>query len=85
MSDQRCEHMMEAMDFVSDLSVEAKEFLKGADKEKIERMNANLEFYASSKAVWRFFLIGGSILVSFIVGAAAIWKTVGEYVSVKFK
>lgn len=80
-TDQRCENMMEAADFVADLSPEAKAFLKGADKDKIEQLNSNLEFYTTSKAIWRFIWIGGSMLV----GIATLWKTVGEYITVKVK
>lgn len=80
-TDQRCENMMEAADFVADLSPEAKKFLRDADKQKIEQLNSNMEFYATSKAIWRFLWIGGS----FLVGAATFWKVVGEYVTVKFK
>jgi mannose/fructose/N-acetylgalactosamine-specific phosphotransferase system component IID len=85
MSDQRCEHMMEAMDFVSDLSPEAKDFLRTATKEKIEQLNNNMDFFANSKAVWRFLWIGGGILVAFIVGLSQIWKTFGEYFTLKIK
>lgn len=80
-TDQRCENMMESADFVADLSPAAKKFLREADEKKIKQLNANLEFYATSKAIWRFLWIGGSMLV----GAATIWKTLGEYITVKFK
>jgi hypothetical protein len=80
-TDQRCENMMEAADFVSDLSPAAKDFLRSADEEKIKQLNSNLEFYTTSKAIWRFLWIGGSVLV----GVATLWKTLGEYVTVKIK
>lgn len=80
-TDQRCQNMMESADFVADLSPEAKEFLRKADKDKIEQLNSNLEFYSTSKAIWRFIWVGGSVLV----GAATLWKTLGEYITVKFK
>lgn len=77
--------MMEAADFVADLSPEAKKFLKEADKEKIAQLNSNMEFFATSKAVWKFLWIGGGILVGAIVGASQLWKTFGEYFTVKLK
>lgn len=80
-TDQRCENMMEAADFVADLSPEAKAFFKSADKQKIERLNANIDFYASSRAIWKFFWIGGTMLI----GGIQIWKAFGDYISVKFK
>jgi hypothetical protein len=80
-TDQRCANMMGGADFVSDLSPEAKAFLRGADKAKIKQLNSNLEFYATSKAIWRFLWIGGSVLV----GLVTFWKAIGEYVTFKFK
>lgn len=73
--------MMEAADFVADLSPAAKKFLKEADELKIAQLNSNMEFYATSKAIWRFLWIGGSMLV----GAATVWKTFGDYFTVKLK
>ena len=73
--------MMEAADFVSDLSAETKAFLKSADKDKIERLNAQIEFYAASKTLWKFLWIGGGMAV----GALQAWKTFGDYITVKFK
>lgn len=81
MTDQRCANMMEAVDFVADLSAEAKEFLKSADKVKIEKLNANLEFFATSKAVWKFLWIGGGMMMTVL----AVWKTLGDYITVKIK
>jgi hypothetical protein len=80
-TDQRCENMMEAADFVADLSPAAKKFLREANEEKIGQLNSNLEFYSTSKAIWRFLWIGGSVLV----GLATLWKTLGEYVRVSLK
>lgn len=80
-TDQRCENMMEAADFVADLSPAAKKFLRDADEKKIKQLNSNLEFYTTSKAIWRFLWIGGS----FLVGVLTFWKAIGEYVTVKFK
>lgn len=85
MTDQRCEHMMEAMDFVSDLSPEAKDFLRKADKKKIKELNSNLEFFATSRAVWKFLMIGGAMLVSIVVGISQLWKAFGEHFTIKFK
>jgi hypothetical protein len=80
-TDQRCENMMEAADFVADLSPAAKKFLRDADEEKIGQLNANLDFYSTSKAIWKFLWIGGSMLV----GVATLWKTLGDYITVKIK
>jgi mannose/fructose/N-acetylgalactosamine-specific phosphotransferase system component IID len=84
-TDQRCEHMMEAADFVADLSPEAKKFLRSADKEKIEQLNSNMEFFATSKSVWKFLWIGGGVIVAVIVGASQAWKAFGEFFTIKIK
>lgn len=76
MTDQRCEHMMEAMDFVADLSPEAKAFLKTADKEKIDQLNDNMHFYSASKTIWKFLWIGGGV----VVAGLQAWKTFGDYI-----
>ncbi len=81
MTAQRVANMWDAADFIADLSPDAKEWLRKADKKKIEQLNANIEFYSTSKAIWRFLWIGGSV----VVGLATMWKTVGEYITVKFK
>jgi hypothetical protein len=59
LTDQRCNNILDAADFISDLSDEAKVFLKNADKAKIEQIVANLEFFATSKAVWKFLWFAG--------------------------
>src|SRR5258708_20548384 len=84
-TDQRCENMMEAADFVADPSPEAKKLLREADKEKIKQLNSNMEFFATSKAVWKFLWIGGGIIVGILVGAPQFWKTFGKYFTVKLK
>lgn len=81
LTDQRCANILEAADFISDLSPEAKAFLKSADRAKIAQMIANLEFYRTSRAIWRFLLVGGS----FLIGLATVVKFVNDFVSVKFK
>jgi mannose/fructose/N-acetylgalactosamine-specific phosphotransferase system component IID len=84
-TDQRCIHMMEAADFVADLSPEAKNFLKNADEKKIKELNANLEFFSTSRAVWKFIWIGGGILISLVIGISQFIKIAGDYITVKIK
>jgi hypothetical protein len=84
-TDQRCAHMMDAADFIADLSPEARSFLLGADKEKIKALNNNMDFFANSKAVWRFLWIGGGIVVAFMVAIAQAWKTFGDIFTIKIK
>jgi mannose/fructose/N-acetylgalactosamine-specific phosphotransferase system component IID len=85
LTDQRCANMMEAMDFVSDLSPEAKAFLKSADKDKIQKLTDNMTFFATTKAVWRFLWIGGGVLLGFVVGLSQLWKEFGDHFTVKLK
>ncbi len=81
MTDQRAANIWDAADFIADLSPEAREFLLSADKEKIKQLKENMEFYSTSKAIWRFFWVGGSMLL----GLVTLWKTIGEYITVKLK
>lgn len=81
MTDQRVANMWDAAEFIADLSPEAKEWLRKADKEKIAELNASLDIYKTSKAIWRFLLVGGSV----IGGLLTVWKTLGDYITVKFK
>lgn len=84
-TDQRCEHMMEAADFIADLSPEAKEFLKGADGAKVKKLNEQLAFYSASKTIWRFLWIGGGMMTGLILGISKLWEAFGEHFTVKLK
>jgi len=81
MTDQRVADVWEAAGFIAELSPEAKEFLRKADRGTIAELNANLDFYRTSKAIWRFILVGCSAAV----GLVTLWKTIGDYITVKFK
>jgi mannose/fructose/N-acetylgalactosamine-specific phosphotransferase system component IID len=82
-TDQRCTNMMESADFISDLSPEAKLFLKNADKDKIEQLNANMDFFASSKAIWKFIWIGGGAAFAVFMGITQLWQWMSEHVKIK--
>ncbi|EJN15676.1 hypothetical protein PMI42_00693 [Bradyrhizobium sp. YR681] len=84
-TDQRCENMMEAADFVADLSPEAKDFLKGADGDKIKQLNEQLAFYSASRTIWRFLWIGGGVVLGIVVGVSQLVKAFGDHFTVKFK
>ena len=85
MTPQGCTNLLEARDFVADLSPEAKKWLRMADKEKIDQLNSTINFNSSSKIVWRFFYIGGAMIFSAFVGFKVILMTFGEYFMVKIK
>jgi hypothetical protein len=84
-TDQRCENMMESADFVADLSPAAKKFLKEADEKKIEQLNSNMEFFATSKAVWKFLWIGGATLFGLVVGISQLWEHISKYFKITLK
>jgi hypothetical protein len=85
LTDQRCVNLMEAMDFVADLSPEAKHFLLKADKEKIDQLNDTMSSYINTRTVWRFLLIGGGVVVSFVTAASVFFRTFSEYITIKWK
>ena len=85
MTVQRVANMAAVADDWADLSPEAKGWLRKADKEKIEQLNSTMEFMTSSKIIWKFLWVGGSMIVGAFVGFKVFWTTFGEYFTVKFK
>lgn len=85
LTDQRVANMWAAADDWADLSPEAKEWLRRADKEKISLLNAQLNFYANSKVIWKFLLVGGGMLLTGFLSVAGVIKIFGDYFTVKFK
>jgi hypothetical protein len=85
MTPQGCANLLEARDFVADLSPEAKDWLKKADKEKIAELNSTISFNTSTKIIWRFFYIGGGMVVAAFVAVKMFWTTFGEIFTVKMK
>lgn len=84
-TDQRCSNLMEAADFIADLSPEAKEFLRTADRKKIKALNDNTEFFATSKAVWKFLWIGGGGIIAVVIAISQLWKAIGDFFTFKMK
>ena len=85
LTDARCKDILDGAAFYGSLSKEAKQFLKEADEEKVTLWNQQIKFYANSKVIWKFLLVGGGMLVSGFIAVAGIVKIFGDYFTVKIK
>lgn len=73
LTDQRVANMWAAADDWADMSPEAKEFLRLADKKKIEQLERHIEFMNTASAVWKFLWVGGASLFAIFVGITQLW------------
>ena len=85
MTDQRAANMWDAADFIAELSPEAREFLRGADKQKIERVESALRFMEVGNLVWKFIIVGGATLFGAITGILALWDYLSSHFTVRIK
>jgi len=85
MTDQRAANMWDAADFIADLSPEAKEFLRHADKEKIEQLDATLKFMNATNIIWKFLWVGGATIFGLAVGITQFWEWFSKLFTVKIK
>lgn len=85
LTDKNCTDAIDSVAFYSSLSKEAREFLKGADDDKVKLLNSQLQFYANSKVIWKFLLVGGGMLIGGFISVASVLKIFGEYLTVKIK
>lgn len=85
MTDQRAANMWDAADFIAELSPEAREFLRGADKKKIDRVEAMLRFMDVTGIVWKFLIVGGATLFGALMGVLTLWQYIASHFTVKLK
>jgi len=85
MTDQRVANMWDAADFMADLSPEAKEFLRRADKEKIRRLDSTLEFMQAATIIRKFLWIVGATVFGIIFSVVQFWDYLAKIVTVKIK
>lgn len=81
-TDQRCANILESADFIHDLSPEAKEFLRTADKKKIKELNSNLDFMNAAGIIWKFIWVGGATAFGLFIGITQLWETISKYFKV---
>jgi len=81
MTDQRAANMWDAADFIADLSPDTKDFLRKADKQKIEQLDATLKFMNATGIVWKFLLAGGVTIFGFVKA----WEWLSQFFTVKLK
>jgi hypothetical protein len=82
---QRVANMWEAADDWAVLSPEAKEFLRGADKEKIKQLNSTISFMNAAGIIGKFLWIGGATAFGLFIGLTQLWKAFGEFFTVKVR
>ncbi len=85
LTDQRVANMWDAADFIHDLSPEAKEFFRRADKKKIKQLESHIEFMTAAGVVWKFLWVGCVTAFGFFVGITQLWEMISKYLSVKIK
>lgn len=85
LTDQRVANLWSVADDWADLSLEAKTWLRRADKEQIEKLNSTIEFMSASKIIWKFLWVGGGMVIAAFVGFTTFWKAFGEFFTVKIK
>lgn len=85
MTTQRVINLAASADFFEEISPEAREWLRKADEEKILKLNSTIEFMTASKIIWKFLWVGGGMIVAAFAGFSVIWKTFGEFFTVKLK
>jgi hypothetical protein len=73
LTDQRVANMWDAADFIADLSPEARDFLRKADKEKIEDLEKHISFMNAAGIVWKFLWVGVATLFAAFIGLTQIW------------
>lgn len=85
LTDQRVANILAAADDWADLTPDAKEWLRGADKKKIEQLNSTIDFMNAAGIVWKFLWVGGATAFGLFIGATQLWKAIGEFFTVKIK
>jgi hypothetical protein len=83
MTDQRAANIWEAADFFADLSPEARAFLRGADKEKIEELESTLRFMNATGIIWKFLWAGGAVIFGLAVGITQAWEWLSKHLTFK--
>jgi hypothetical protein len=62
-----------------------KEFLRGADKEKIKQLNSTINFMYAAGIIGKFLWIGGATAFGLFIGLTQLWKAFGEFFTVKMR
>ncbi|MBV5268992.1 MAG: hypothetical protein JZU55_02575 [Afipia sp.] len=82
LTDQRVANMWAAADDWADLSPEAKEFLRRADKKKIQQLNSHMEFMNAAGIVWKFLWVGGATIFAMFVGITQLWDWISKHIKI---
>ena len=85
MTDQRVANLWDAAEFVADLSPEAKEWLRHANKAKIEELESTLQFINNANVVRKFLMIAGATIFGGLIAVSQAWEWVSKFFLVKVK
>ncbi|WP_445486925.1 hypothetical protein [Rhodopseudomonas sp. RCAM05734] len=85
LTSQRVANLWAAADDWADLSPEAKDFLRKADKAKIKQLDATISFMNAAGIIGKFLWIGAATLFGLFIGVSQPWKAFGEFFTVKIK
>ena len=85
MTDQRVANMWEAAEFIADMSPDAKEWLRRADKAKIEELESTIQFINNANVVRKFLMISGATIFAILVAASQAWDWLSKFFVVKIK
>lgn len=83
MTDQRAANIWDAADFFADLSPEAREFLRRADKEKIDELEATLKFMKATGIVSKFLWVGGATIFGIVISITQAWDWLSKHLTLK--
>lgn len=82
LTDQRVANIWDAADFIADLSPEAREFLRRADKRKIRELDSYIAFMSAAGVIWKFFWVGGATLFGIFVAVTQLWDWFSKYIKI---
>ena len=85
MTDQRVANLWEAAEFIADMSPDAKEWLRRADKAKIEELESTIQFMNNANVVRKFLMIAGATIFGAIIAVSQAWEWISKFFIVKIK
>ena len=85
MTDQRVANLWDAAEFIADLSPEAKEWLRHANKAKIEELESTLQFINNANIVRKFLTIAGATIFGAIIAISQAGEWLSKFFIVKIK
>lgn len=85
MTTQRIANIAQVADDWADMSPEAREFFRHADKRKIEQLDRTLGFMQAAGIIGKFLWICGATAFAIFIGFTQIWDAVSKWLKVSPK